>query len=159
MANSKTVPRKTVSFSDARNIGVLFQVNHDLEVKVLKKFIQKLQDSGKNVDVLTFFNSGEVNLYNFNFKFFTDSEIKSFGEIDSEDAQRFIDKNYDYLFFASVEGGLAFDYVLAESKASCRVGISREGKEPFFELMVGANQKELDDMLENMLKVVETIRV
>jgi hypothetical protein len=59
------------------------------------------------------------------------------GKIKSESVDKFINTKFDFLFHMDIEkNNPIIENILSQSKASCRVGLYKEGKEALYELML-----------------------
>ena len=146
-------PRKTVNYSEAKRVGLLFKVSDEDRHDEVNYFVHKLEKEGKQVEALTYFTRDHDNPYDFKYGFFTDKDISVLGEIKSETVKHFIEKEFDFLFCISREKILAFDLILAKSRAKCRVGKYVEGTEHLYELMIQSKPEEgiakfADDILD-----------
>ena len=70
------------------------------------------------------------------FSTITHRDIQLWGTITHHKAQAFIDTSFDYLFQVDMVGHAAIDYLLARSKAKCRVGYYDTTRTGLFEIMV-----------------------
>ncbi len=144
--------RKSVSFSNAENIGVVIQ-NEDLNnSKIINNFVAEIKKLGKKVDVL-FVEKRKGSLKaNFTYKSLTNKDISWNGIIKSEPVQRFINKDYDFLFSLNLNSAIPTQNILANSKAKCRVGNHEIENEGLFELMIDTHKKpKLEILADQML--------
>lgn len=128
--------RMNVGFADVNSIGFLF--NNKIEYQNTKPFINSLSNEGKKVTILILTNEKKSP----DSKYLSKSECKWFGKIDSYVANKFIVTQFDYLFFLNKKSHFICEYILASSKAKCRVGLRNESKKHFFELMFDQDKNE-----------------
>lgn len=128
--------RKTVNYSQANKIGILFNIQADEAHTQLNQFVAKLQKDGKQVTALAFFEREASNPYNFSFDFFRQKDISTTGNIRSETVSHFIETAFDYLYCIQAEPFAPFDYILARSHAKCRISRFFEKQEVISDLSI-----------------------
>jgi len=145
LKKNKTL-RANIPYKQALTVGILFSVEDKKKHDDIKEFIHKLEHDGKKVQVLEFLPVKKDN-YEFLFDFFTVKDISFWGKIESEKTLEFSDTPFDYLFCLDTERNPMLLYLLARSKAKCRVGRFHENEKSFFEFMIDseANTKNLID--------------
>ena len=126
----------SVSFNKAKTIGLLF--DNDENYKLSKPFIELLSKEGKSVNLLILSHKKEVPTINH----YVEKDFNWIGNVTSNKVEQFINKPYDYLFMLNEEIHYLNKYILAASKAKCRVGLHNEENEEFFELMFDNSKKE-----------------
>lgn len=127
--------RKNVPYRDAHQIGIIFTVEDKSKHDTVKELIKKLEADGKQVQVIEFLPDDKQN-YEFRFNFFTKKDLSFFGKINALEAIKFADAPFDFLFYLDTTPNPLILYLLASSKAKCRVGPSWDDRHPFFELMI-----------------------
>ncbi len=148
--------RASMPYKKAQQIGILFSVEDKQKHLEIKEFIHQLEQDGKKVHVLEYLPLQKEN-YEFMFDFFSIKDINFWGKINSDSVERFCETPFDYLFYIDREPNLMALYLLASSKARCRVGRYKEGGNPFFELMIeqdGTNK----GLIETMYKYTKQLR-
>ncbi|MFN8691480.1 MAG: DUF6913 domain-containing protein, partial [Cyclobacteriaceae bacterium] len=114
--------RASLPYPQAMSIGVLFTVEDKAKHDEVKRLVKVLETEGKKVRVLEFLPRKKEN-YDFLFDFFTIDELSFWGSLQSDKALHFADTTFDYLFNLDTEPNDLIDYLLARSKAHCRVGV------------------------------------
>lgn len=145
--------RASLPYTQAASIGIMFSVEDKQKHLDIKEFIHKLENDGKKVQVLEYLPLKKEN-YEFMFDFFTIKDLTFWGKINSALAQKFSDTPFDYLFYIDREPNPMALFLLASSKARCRVGRHFEEDEPFFEMMIEQNgtNKGLIESMYNYTK-------
>ena len=95
--------------------------------------------------------------YEFLFDFFTIEDLNFWGKINNDQARKFAETPFDYLFYVDQEPNPLVLNLLAQSRAHCRVGRHNEGMEPFFEMMI-AGQGTARGLIDNMYKYTKQLR-
>lgn len=127
--------RTNIPYKQALTVGVLFTVEDKKKHDDIKEFLHKLEHDGKKVEVLEYLPVKKEN-YEFMFDFFTVKDISFWGKIESEKTLKFADTPFDYLFCMDTDRNPMVLYLLARSKAKCRVGRFHDQEKSFFELMI-----------------------
>lgn len=147
--------RSSIPYKQALTVGVLFTVEDKKKHDDIKEFIHKLEQDGKKVQVLEYLPVKKDN-YEFMFDFFTINDISFWGKIESEKTLKFSDTPFDYLFCMDTERNPMVLYLLARSKAKCRVGRFQDQEKSFFELMIdstGGTKNLIDSIYKYTAKV------
>lgn len=148
--------RSSLPYKQAINMGILFSVEDKQKHIEIKEFIHRLEQDGKKVYILEYLPLKGEN-YEFMFDFFTQKELNFWGEITSEAAQKFISIPFDYLYYIDRKSNPLALYLLAGSKARCRVGRYHEDETHFFELMIEQNGTN-KGLMETMFKYTQQLR-
>jgi hypothetical protein len=127
--------RSTVPYQQALNVGVVFTVEDKQKHESIKEFIKKLEHDGKKVQVIEFLPETEK-IMNSSLISFLKKDLSFWGKITAENALRFSEKPFDFLFYIDINPNPFILYLLARGKARCRVGRSWEQGRPYFEFMI-----------------------
>ena len=127
--------RSTVPYQQALNVGVIFTVEDKQKHDSVKEFIKKLEHDGKKVQVIEFLPEDREN-YEFKFDFFSEKDLSFWGKITADNALRFSEAPFDFLFYIDINPNPFILYLLARGKARCRVGRSWEQGRQYFEFMI-----------------------
>lgn len=143
---------KQVSFDEAKCIGVVIQ-NEDLNnSKIINNFVGEIKDLGKKVDVLFVEKSKGSVKVNFNYKSLNSKDISWNGKIVSEPVDRFVNKEFDFLYSLNLNSDISTQNILARCKAKYRVGNHELDNESLFDLMIDTHKKpKLSVLADQML--------
>ena len=142
------VHRITTDFIKSNKIGIIFSAEGMQKHNAVKSLIKKLKEQGKEVTVLSYLATGQQN-HEFLFDIIGPNDINFWGLNKNDDAEKFADESFDYLLDLDITSNQVIENILAKSKAKCRVGIYKEGKGPFFELMISPKNPESSEELIN----------
>jgi hypothetical protein len=148
--------RASLPYRQAHHIGIMFSVEDKQKHLDVKEFIHHLEQDGKQVQVLEYLPLKKEN-YEFKFDFFTIKDLTFWGKIDSEQALKFSETKFDYLFYIDCDLNPLALYLLALSKARCRVGRFTENGNSFFEMMIEQNGTT-KGLIETMYKYAKQLR-
>lgn len=148
--------RATIPYSTAQRMGVLFTVEDEMKHQLIKDFVTRLTNDGKQVQVLEFLPKKKDNP-EFKFDFFSIQDLSFWGKLNNEQVEKFSKANFDYLFNIDAQTNPLIQNVLANSKAHCRVGRYDEGSTPFYELMIETNGT-MQGLIDNMYSYTKKLR-
>ena len=148
--------RSNLPYQQAHHIGIMFSVEDKQKHQDVKEFIHYLEQDGKKVQVLEYLPLKKEN-YEFKFDFFTIDDLSFWGRINSATALKFSETRFDYLFYIDKEPNPMALYLLACSKARCRIGRFSENENPFFEMMIEQNGTTRG-LIETMYKYTKQLR-
>ena len=142
------VSRTTIPYKQALNVGVIFTVEEKQKHEAVKEFIKRLENDGKKVQVIEFLPAHREN-FEFKFDFFSEKDLSFWGKVTAENALRFSEAPFDFLFYIDITPNPFILYLLARGKARCRVGRSWTDGRNYFEFMIesiNSNQSLIDDI-------------
>jgi hypothetical protein len=148
--------RASTPYAQARSFGIMFTVEDNQKHHAVKELVRMLEQDGKQAQVLEFLPRKKENP-EFLFDFFSVQEVSVWGEVKSNKAIGFAEKAFDYIFYLDEQPNPFMMYLLARSKAHCRVGRYMELCEPYFEMMI-EHAGTTKGLLDNMLKYTRQLR-
>ena len=155
-AKKRTGRKCSISYGEAKRIGIIF-TTADLEKHLLiKEFIKKLENDGKEVDVLTFLPKNEVN-HEFIFNYFTEKDITFFGKFNNRDVIRFAARYFDFLFCIDLNPHPLTESILAITKAKCRVGCYIANRDHLFELMIQPKERTTENLVDEFFRYIKIL--
>lgn len=131
-----------INFSDATNIGVLFDATDETSINEIEAFIKSLTQRNKTVSVLGYWSkkkSTENPLAKKGINYFTRKDVSLLFIPDSSNVMEFIHTSFDILININTEHCFPLQYVSAMSKATLRVGRYVPSSVPFYDLMININ--------------------
>lgn len=141
---------KPTAYAVSKSIGIIINVAEDMSTKSIAAFIKLLQDEGKKVEVLCYLNNKDVPNFPFGFNHYSSKDFNWYAKLTSPSVKKFINSNFDFLFSLDLSQTLAVEYVLASSKAECRVGPFIQNKKDLYELMVQPTNKSIDSLFSHL---------
>ena len=148
--------RISLPYKQAISIGIIFSVEDKAKHDEVKDFIRRLEQDGKQVQVICFLPKNKDN-YEFMFDFFTDKDLSVWGTLNSANASRFADVHFDLLYYLDTIPNPLILNLLARSKAKCRVGKFWEKNQAFFEMMI-ESRDDTRSLIDVMLKYTRALR-
>lgn len=135
LKKNKTL-RTSLPYAQAKSVGIVFTIDDKSKHDIIKEFIKKLEHDGKQVKVISFLPKKKEN-HEFLFDFFTIKDISFWGKITAPAVATFNKTAFDYLFCLDTTPTPIVKYILAASKAKCRIGTHNETDQAYFEFMLG----------------------
>ena len=108
------------TYKESTNIGILYNAD-EFNIEIINKLEELLKGDGKNVARTGFADKPSEDSLVFNKK-----DISSTGTIKKDNLSFFINQTFDFLISLDSSGNINFKYVLALSKATCKVGFETE---------------------------------
>jgi hypothetical protein len=142
--------RRTVEYSQAKSVGVLFSDDEYLYPAV-SLLMKRLLDDGKRVKALMYFKTYTSTPFDFTYDYFTNEHLTATGLIKHDRVDRFIETEFDYLFCVNRQPFAPFDSIMLRSVARCRVGMYQEDKTAGYELMLVYRENESAEVWVNQL--------
>jgi hypothetical protein len=130
--------RTSIPYKKASTVGLLFTVEDKPKHDKVKEFIRKLELDGKKVQVICYLPDKKEN-YEFLFDFFTAKDVSFWGNLESNNAAKFCNTEFDYLFCLDTKPHALILNILARSKAKCRIGKFTTNEQPYYEMMIDSN--------------------
>jgi|SRR6185437_12429904 len=151
--------REGISFTDAKNIGILVHNTEEAFCSTIEAFVKKLTDEGKKVSVICYVDNGQRMPYKFKFESLYTRDIDWKGDFKSDAVNKFIKTEFDYLYSINILPILPFENILLKSKAKFRIGPYLKSEKNLFELMISLRHGEnIDNLIANMLEFSKKIK-
>jgi len=143
------------SYTKSERIGILYNADEFgpaaiYEVQMIlerdKKFVSKLGFSSVNTKELS--SSSEVD--------FTKKDISSTGSIKNDIITKFIEKPFDFLISLDTSEDINYKYVLASSKAACKVGFQTDAYQNILMMFMKLSKdksKSVNDLISYLKKI------
>ncbi len=139
--------RKSVSFAEAKKIGILYEAGSRENYELVKSYVRKLRSMQKEVQSLGFIDSKKVpgdQYIKLGLDFFTREHLSWWMLPHSRLTSNFIQEKFDILLNLNMSGCLQLEYISAYSKARYRTGRYAEGNDRYYDLMI--HLKPSDDL-------------
>jgi hypothetical protein len=162
LVKTRHVVRTSVGFQQAQNMGILYSADSPQKHEAVRHLATQLKKMGKKVAGLCYATTPIQATYPY-FPIINHRDLQLWGTITHPQAQNFINTPFDYLYQVDLKGHPILDYLLAKSKAKCRVGYYSALRANLFEMMVTfdhkANGNEIDDLTAQMVHYTQLLRI
>lgn len=108
------------TYSEASNIGILYNAD-EFNAEAVGKLEELLRNDGKEIAKIGYADKPSENVLVFHRK-----DISNTGTIKKDNLSFFINQTFDFLISLDTSGNINYKYVLALSKATCKVGFETE---------------------------------
>lgn len=108
------------TYADARNIGILYNAD-EFSPEVIQKLEELLKSDGKDVAKIGYADKPSEDKLVFHKK-----HISGTGTIKNDTLTFFINQTFDFLVSLDTSENINYKYVLALSKATCKIGFETE---------------------------------
>lgn len=117
---STTASKENCTYAEASSIGILYNAD-EFSSETIKKLEELLANDGKQVEKIGFVEKPIEELFIFHKK-----DISGTGTIKKDSLSKFINRSFDFLISLDTSENINYKYVLALSKATCKVGFETE---------------------------------
>lgn len=135
------VVRINPSFREAKNIGILFTWEDVKKIETIQHFINELKIAGKKSSVLCFLEKADE-IPSRTYNFFSPVDFNYFGSARSDKVLQFINQEFDFLYHLDTFQNVYIEYILAHTKARCRVSRFDLDKKDFYDFMIKIGEHE-----------------
>ncbi len=163
------VARCNVGFQQAQLIGLIYTQGDAGKQVSICKLVDQLKHSGKQIKVFYYLpkplppNQALEKGVDTYFPSFTKQAISYLGKVVDGSLAEFINTPFDYLYHIDLVSNPILDYLLAKSKAKCRVGNFALNRSHLFEVMVKFEQKNdgysIDSLTNQMLYYTQRLSI
>lgn len=146
--------RKYSNFHDARQIGILYELNEPEDYDIIAAFVASLQQEHKEVKALGFVRSKNMLmrfLPKLSFDFFSSKDLNWYMKPGHGKVKDFMSKKFDFLIDLSLTDNLPLKYISGLSAARCRIGKFEEKNKDCYDFMLSISS---GTSLDNYIKQV-----
>ncbi|MBC6400872.1 MAG: hypothetical protein GDA42_06625 [Ekhidna sp.] len=145
---------KHCTYKEARTIGILYNMD-EFDEEVLSKLIIIFQGDGKTIAKLGYTDRLDVPEKSKNF-IFTKKDISNIGVIKNDHISFFIRQTFDFLISLDSSQNINYKYILAISKASCKVGLETESYKDLLLMSIKQGKQKSESAL-SLVKYLKMI--
>lgn len=153
--------RAVVNMDNAKSAGVLFDATDQKQYNTALEFIKFLESKGIKTQGLGIVNSKELMDFHTEKKgiaLFTQKELSYFFKPKNEDANQFLNQEFDLLIDLTLDYYLPIQYTVALSKAKFKVGRFLE-ENSYYDLMIDISKnKTVSFLIEQMKHYLSIIK-
>lgn len=147
------VERYSMSFDQAKRIGILYDASQPDHEAIVKKYRQTLQKSGKKVEMLAYMQEPQEAIEETHQVHYLHRKQLTWSlEPKGSSVETFINTPFDILLGLHIGDSQPLEYIAALSKAHLRVGQYRDGREFCYDLIIDTPP---NDSLQNFIGQVD----
>lgn len=151
---NRRVQRETVTFDEAKNIGVLFSAHTDADIETALKYIAELKSKLKTVEYIGYIAIKDYKKIHKNEEkdphYIFDSDFDFFHRPKKSLIEKFYKTNFDLLISLNYTNQFSINYIASLSAAKLRVG-------KFSVSTVNAYDFMIDDKGDSMQSYIESL--
>ncbi len=154
--------KKFVSFSDARNVGIVYLVSNQGIFNKVKLLIRKLNSPYRQVMALGFVDRDSIPDYcvaaNSGY-YFDKKDLNWYGAPKNNYIKEFINKEFDIIIDLTLEEVYVLQYIVALSKSKLKVGRFSKSTEKYYDLMIKNDNNTLsDEYIDQILHYLDILK-
>lgn len=138
------------TYSEARNIGILYNAD-EFGIEVINKLEELLKNDGKDVARIGYADKPSEDKLVFHKK-----DISGTGNIKNDNLSFFINQKFDFLVSLDTSENINYKYILALSKAICKVGFETEQYYDLLQLSLKMDESK-PKAVTNMVRYLKMI--
>ena len=142
--------KKHSTYAESKNIGILYN-SIEFDVSIVEDLETQLKNDGKDVAKVGFTDKPTEDQLLFDKK-----DISGTGTIKKDHLTFFVNQSYDFLISLDTSGNINFKYILALSKAHCKIGFETEAYYDLLQmsLKIENNKRQAVENLIRYLKMI-----
>lgn len=116
---------EVVSFSDAKNIGILYDATEDKDYELIKNYVRDLRSTSKDVISLGYFNRKELPNTRFmklGLDFFSQKSLNWRMRPNNPIVNNFIHRDFDILICLNLDNSIPLQYISSMTNARFKIG-------------------------------------
>lgn len=160
LRTTKRNPR-TISFSNARTIGILYDATHEEDYETIKEYVRQMRDQKKEVLALGYVDMNELPAMRFSklgLDFFTFKNLNWVLKPTHPMVDKFIHSNFDILININLHKCFPLKYLAAITKANFKIGRYEGRHHQYLDFMIKTNDnvslRQFIELTNTYLKVI-----
>lgn len=151
---AKSGSKEHATYKACQSVGILYNVE-EFDASVLALLTDEIKTDGKTVATLGYWDkpndpSAVGNLV------FTKKDISNTGSIKKDSIEFFVNQRFDFLISLDTWENINYKYILATSKATCKIGFETESYRDLL-LMTMQPMEEKVQSVKDLLKYLKMI--
>ncbi len=157
-AMKKHVSLGSPSYSDAEQIGVIFQYQNDQHYEKVLNFVRQLQIDKKQVSTLVFFPKNDQES-SYKIPRYSPHNLSVWGKLTSEEIELFLAKSFDFLINLELGNQEFIDNILSRANARCTIGNFKTERQQLYQMMIHIDPSiDFEDFLEKVYFYIKKLR-
>lgn len=153
---------KSVPFTEAKKIGILYDSTNEREYEIVKKFVKDIRAQQKDVLALGYYDSKELPSTRFaklGLDFFTKKSLNWYMKPHHPLINNFINADFDILINLNIEKSFPLKYISARTKAKFKIGKYDKKNAPYCDMMIQTEESiSLGKFIEQVLHYLNLLR-
>lgn len=148
--------KQFVKITEAKKIGLVFDAGNKEVFETIQKFIKQLKEYTKGVHAIGYIDEKVTPNFSYiktDIDLFNRKELKNLYRPQSPYIKTFLEDEKDILIDANITDKLPLKYIVAASRAKCKVGIHSSSNEMLHDVLLAVNPDQgLEYFLQQSLK-------
>jgi hypothetical protein len=161
MKNHKRV-QKSVPFSEAKTIGILYDATTERDYELVKKFVKEIRDQHKDVLALGYYDKKELpdtRFVKLGLDFFTKKHLNWHLKPHHHGIHNFINAEFDILINLAIEKNFPLKYIFAKTKARFKIGRYEKINARYYDMMIHTDENvSLGKFIELVVHYLNQLR-
>lgn len=158
---NRRLERKTMSFSEAKNIGVLFVAHTDHDLQTAHQYIDELKQQGKEVSYIGLIMIKDYKRKNKEFShsnYIFDSDFDLFHRPKRKFILKFYKQEFDILISLNYTHQFSLNYIASLSHAKLRIGKYHINNINAYDFMIDHSGIQLEDFIKPLNHYLNQIK-
>ncbi len=150
---NRRVQRETVTFAEAKHIGLLFTAHSEEDIATAHAYISELKQKGKEVDYIGLIlikDYRKKNKENINPHYIFESDFDIFHRPGKSMIEQFYKKDFDLLLSLNYTHAFSINYIASLSKAKLRVGKYSPNITIAYDFMINEPRTDLKSYIDTL---------
>ena len=151
-----------IPFSEAKNIGILYEATHDKDYELIKNYVKDLRSYSKDVLALGYYNRKELpetRYIKLGLDFFTLKSLNWKMKPNHPIVTNFMNREFDILICMNLDRSIPIRYVSSHTKARFKIGRYDPVCAKIFDFMIKVEDKpDLRIMIEQVNHYLKLIK-
>ncbi|MEO5571269.1 MAG: hypothetical protein ABIT08_00495 [Bacteroidia bacterium] len=135
--------QKSVPFSEAKTIGILYDATNERDYELVKKFVKEIREQKKDVLALGYYNAKELpnmRYVKLGLDFFTKKSLNWHLKPNQAAISNFINAKFDILINLTIEKNFPLKYIFAKTKAKFKIGKYDKKNAAYYDMMIQTDE-------------------
>jgi len=154
--------QKSVPFSVAKTIGILYDATSERDYELVKKFVKEIRDQHKDVLALGYYDKKELPNTRFvklGLDFFTKKNLNWHLKPNHYGINNFIKADFDILINLTIEKNFPLKYIFAKTKAKFKIGKYDKKNSRYYDMMIQTDENvSLGKFIELIVHYLNLVR-
>ncbi len=150
------------SLQEAKKVGILFEAANTEEIDVVKRYVAKLRQQGKEVKTLVYIDQKQLPAMDESIQemaFFGRKELNFSLRPVNAIAAEFTKEPFDLLLDLNIRQQMPLFFISLHSLAKCKTGVRNDWNEKIMDVMIDIQQPEgIEELLQQIDTYLQLIR-
>jgi hypothetical protein len=148
--------KQFIKITEAKQVGLVFDATDKEVFEVIRKFIQQVKEYTKGIHAIGYIDEKITPNYSYiktDIDLFNKKELKKLYQPQSPYIKTFIEDEKDILIDANIHDKLPLKFIVASSRAKCKVGMHTASNESMHDVCLATTPEQgLEFYLQQSLK-------